>query len=116
MTTLHRLLGSLPGTRHFRHNSTQPLVLDVLVIDEASMIDLEMMHSVLQALPKHARLIYWVIKISLRLWKPVRYLATYVPMLNWRITLRKPSYALSSCVANSCMLSFTVSAMHLNTV
>ncbi len=57
VSTLHRLLGSLPGTRHFRHNSTQPLVLDVLVIDEASMIDLEMMHSVLHALPKHARLI-----------------------------------------------------------
>lgn len=57
VTTLHRLLGSLPGTRHFRHNSNNPLVVDVLVIDEASMIDLEMMHNVLQALPKHARLI-----------------------------------------------------------
>lgn len=57
VTTLHRLLGSLPGTRRFRHNSTNPLVVDVLVIDEASMIDLEMMHNVLQALPKHARLI-----------------------------------------------------------
>lgn len=57
VTTLHRLLGSLPGTRHFRHNSNNPLIVDVLVIDEASMIDLEMMHSVLQALPKHARLI-----------------------------------------------------------
>ena len=57
VTTLHRLLGSLPNTRHFRHNSNNPLVVDVLVIDEASMIDLEMMHSVLQALPKHARLI-----------------------------------------------------------
>lgn len=57
VTTLHRLLGSLPNTRHFRHNSNNPLVVDVLVIDEASMIDLEMMHNVLQAMPKHARLI-----------------------------------------------------------
>ncbi len=57
VSTLHRLLGSLPNTRHFRHNSNNPLVLDVLVIDEASMIDLEMMHNVLQALPAHARLI-----------------------------------------------------------
>ncbi len=57
VTTLHRLLGSLPNTRHFRHNSNSPLVVDVLVIDEASMIDLEMMHNVLQAMPKHARLI-----------------------------------------------------------
>lgn len=57
VTTLHRLLGSLPNTRHFRHNSNNPLVVDVLVIDEASMIDLEMMHNVLQAMPKHARLV-----------------------------------------------------------
>ncbi|NLD00029.1 MAG: exodeoxyribonuclease V subunit alpha, partial [Gammaproteobacteria bacterium] len=57
VTTLHRLLGSLPNTRHFRYNCTNPLVVDVLVIDEASMIDLEMMHDVLQALPQHARLI-----------------------------------------------------------
>lgn len=57
VSTLHRLLGSLPHTRHFRHNSSNPLVLDVLVIDEASMIDLEMMYNVLQALPSHARLI-----------------------------------------------------------
>lgn len=57
VTTLHRLLGSLPNTRRFRHNSSNPLVVDVLVIDEASMIDLEMMHSVLQAMPAHARLI-----------------------------------------------------------
>ena len=57
VTTLHRLLGSLPNTRHFRHNNNNPLVVDVLVIDEASMIDLEMMHNVLQAMPKHARLI-----------------------------------------------------------
>lgn len=57
VTTLHRLLGSLPGTRHFRHNSSNPLIVDVLVIDEASMIDLEMMHNVLNALPDHARLI-----------------------------------------------------------
>ena len=57
VSTLHRLLGSLPNTRHFRHNRNNPLVLDVLVIDEASMIDLEMMYNVLQALPSHARLI-----------------------------------------------------------
>jgi exodeoxyribonuclease V alpha subunit len=57
VTTLHRLLGSRPDTRHFRHDARDPLGLDVLVIDEASMIDLEMMASVLMALPSHARLI-----------------------------------------------------------
>ncbi|MFT6429396.1 MAG: exodeoxyribonuclease V alpha subunit [Halopseudomonas sp.] len=55
--TLHRLLGSLPHSRHFRHHVDNPLALDVLVIDEASMIDLEMMACVLAALPPSARLI-----------------------------------------------------------
>jgi exodeoxyribonuclease V alpha subunit len=57
VTTLHRLLGSLPDSRHFRHHAGNPLPLDVLVVDEASMIDLEMMASLLAALPRHARLI-----------------------------------------------------------
>lgn len=55
--TLHRLLGSLPNSRHFRHHAGNPLALDVLVVDEASMIDLEMMAKVLEALPPGARLI-----------------------------------------------------------
>ncbi|WP_136068679.1 exodeoxyribonuclease V subunit alpha [Modicisalibacter radicis] len=57
VTTLHRLLGSRPDTRHFRHHADNPLALDVLVIDEASMVDIEMMAAVLGALPPGARLI-----------------------------------------------------------
>lgn len=57
VSTLHRLLGSRPDTRHFRHHAGNPLALDVLVIDEASMVDLEMMTAVLAALPVSARLI-----------------------------------------------------------
>ncbi|MFC3285989.1 exodeoxyribonuclease V subunit alpha [Litchfieldella rifensis] len=57
VTTLHRLLGSRPDTRHFRHHAGNPLPLDVLVIDEASMVDIEMMAAVLSALPPKARLI-----------------------------------------------------------
>lgn len=57
VSTLHRLLGSQPHSRHFRHHRDNPLALDVLVIDEASMIDLEMMACVLAALPAHSRLI-----------------------------------------------------------
>src|SRR5699024_5441893 len=57
VSTLHRLLGSRPDTRHCIHHADNPLALDVLVIDEASMIDLELMDAVLQALPEHARLI-----------------------------------------------------------
>ncbi|PCF94120.1 exodeoxyribonuclease V subunit alpha [Vreelandella nigrificans] len=55
VTTLHRLLGARPDTRHFRHNATNPLALDVLVIDEASMVDIEMMAAVLSALPANAQ-------------------------------------------------------------
>ena len=57
VTTLHRLLGSRPDTRHFRHHARNPLALDLLVVDEASMLDLEMMASVCAALPREARLI-----------------------------------------------------------
>ena len=57
VSTVHRLLGSRPGSRHFRHHAGNPLPLDVLVVDEASMIDLEMMATLLDALPPRARLV-----------------------------------------------------------
>ncbi|WP_345797769.1 exodeoxyribonuclease V subunit alpha [Castellaniella sp. MT123] len=57
VVTLHRLLGSRPGTRRLAHDAGRPLDLDVLVIDEASMMDIEMMDAVLAALPADARLI-----------------------------------------------------------
>ncbi|MGR5176058.1 exodeoxyribonuclease V subunit alpha [Vibrio parahaemolyticus] len=56
-STLHRLLGAIPGRVEFRHNKGNPLHLDVLVLDEASMVDMPMMHRLLDALPAHARLI-----------------------------------------------------------
>lgn len=57
VTTLHRLLGSLPNTRNFRHHASQPLPTDLVVVDEASMMDVEMMAQLVDALPRHARLI-----------------------------------------------------------
>ena len=57
VTTLHRVLGTRPGSRRFRHDAGNPLPVDVLVIDEASMVDLEMMAAVLDALPPTARLV-----------------------------------------------------------
>ncbi|WDP89106.1 MAG: exodeoxyribonuclease V subunit alpha [Desulfobacter sp.] len=57
VSTLHRLLGARPDSRHFIHNRENPLHLDLLVVDEASMIDLEMMDALLGALPRGARLI-----------------------------------------------------------
>ncbi len=57
VTTLHRLLGSRPDTRRFVHDASHPLHVDLLAVDEASMIDLEMMAALLGALPDDARLI-----------------------------------------------------------
>ncbi|MEQ1531384.1 MAG: exodeoxyribonuclease V subunit alpha [Methylococcales bacterium] len=56
-STLHRLLGSRPGSRLFKHNTTTPLHADVVIIDEASMIDVEMMNALLLALKIETRLI-----------------------------------------------------------
>jgi exodeoxyribonuclease V alpha subunit len=56
-STLHRLLGSRHDTRRYVHHRDNPLVADIVIVDEASMIDLEMMASLLDALPTAARLI-----------------------------------------------------------
>jgi exodeoxyribonuclease V alpha subunit len=55
--TLHRLLGY--DRRHGRpaYREDHPLPVDVLVIDEASMVDISLMHAVLAALPATCRLI-----------------------------------------------------------
>ena len=55
--TLHALLGARPDTRMFRHHAANPLDVDVLIVDEASMVHLEMMDALLQALPPKARLV-----------------------------------------------------------
>ena len=55
--TLHRLLESTGSGQSFRYNRDNPLPTDVLIIDEASMIDLAMMNRILDALPSTARLV-----------------------------------------------------------
>lgn len=55
--TLHRLLGIRDGRSVPRHHEENPLHLDVLIVDEASMIDLSLMAQTLAALPPHTRLI-----------------------------------------------------------
>ncbi|WP_234418480.1 exodeoxyribonuclease V subunit alpha [Dongshaea marina] len=56
-STIHRLLGVVPHQQGFRHNRDNPLHLDLLVVDEASMVDLAMMAKLIDALPRGARLI-----------------------------------------------------------
>ncbi len=55
--TLHRLLGATPGGTEFRYHEGRLLPADLLIIDEASMLDLPMMCGVIKALPPAARLI-----------------------------------------------------------
>ena len=55
--TLHGLLGARPDTRQFKHHAGNPLEIDVLIVDEASMVHLEMMASLLSALPSNAMLV-----------------------------------------------------------
>ncbi|MCK6967213.1 exodeoxyribonuclease V subunit alpha [Enterobacter kobei] len=57
-STLHLLLGAQPGSQRLRYHAGNPLHLDVLVVDEASMIDLTMMSRLIDALPPHARVIF----------------------------------------------------------
>jgi len=49
--TIHRMLEYAPGAGGFRRNRGNPLDCDLLVIDEASMVDTSLMHHLLQALP-----------------------------------------------------------------
>jgi exodeoxyribonuclease V alpha subunit len=55
--TLHSLLGARPDSRAFAHHAGNPLDVDVLIVDEASMVHLEMMAALLDALPSGATLI-----------------------------------------------------------
>jgi exodeoxyribonuclease V alpha subunit len=56
-STLHRLLGSRPDNPQFRHHAGQPLPFDVIVVDEASMVDLPLMCKLVDAVADGARLI-----------------------------------------------------------
>ncbi len=55
--TIHRLLESDPRTGGFKRDETHPLACDLLVLDEASMIDVLLMRSLLRALPEQAALL-----------------------------------------------------------
>ncbi|WP_151669916.1 exodeoxyribonuclease V subunit alpha [Nitrincola schmidtii] len=57
VTTLHRLLGPIHNSRRFRYHSQHPLPMDCIVVDEASMVDLEMLATLVSALKPTARLI-----------------------------------------------------------
>ena len=55
--TIHRLLGITPNREQGRYSAERPLPADVVIIDEASMIDISLMSTLLKALSSHTRLI-----------------------------------------------------------
>src|SRR5437879_9518705 len=55
--TIHRLLEIDPGTGRFTRDESKPLSCGLLVVDETSMVDVPLMHSLLRALPNQAGLI-----------------------------------------------------------
>jgi len=55
--TLHRLLGISPNNEQGRYNAERPLPFDVIIVDEASMIDISLMAKLLQALAPTTRLV-----------------------------------------------------------
>jgi len=56
--TIHRLLEFSPKNGGFMRDETNPLNAGLIVIDEASMVDITLMHSLLKAVPASARLFF----------------------------------------------------------
>ncbi len=56
-STIHRLLGYRPNRVNFRYHAENPLPYDVVIVDEASMIDLALMSKLVTAVSAYARLI-----------------------------------------------------------
>ena len=55
--TIHRLLEYDHQTHGFKHNSERPLDCDILIIDEASMVDMNLFHSLIQSVPQGASIV-----------------------------------------------------------
>ena len=56
-STIHRLLGSIPNSPSFRFNRDNPLPKDIVIVDEASMVDLALFSMLAQAIRPQSRLI-----------------------------------------------------------
>lgn len=55
--TIHRLLEFSPNDGKFKHNETNPLRADLIVLDEVSMVDTILMHHFMKAVPRDACLV-----------------------------------------------------------
>ncbi|MEQ8168861.1 MAG: ATP-dependent RecD-like DNA helicase [Candidatus Eremiobacterota bacterium] len=55
--TVHRLLGYIPGENTFLHNEEEPLKKDLIIVDEASMLDIYLFYYLLKGMSHNTRLI-----------------------------------------------------------
>jgi exodeoxyribonuclease V alpha subunit len=55
-STIHRLLGASYQSPYFKHDRRNKLVADMVIVDEASMVDLPLMAKLLEALPEGCNL------------------------------------------------------------
>jgi exodeoxyribonuclease V alpha subunit len=55
--TIHRLLAFDPKTMHFRFDEQNPLEAEAIIVDETSMLDLFLAHSLVKAIPSHAQVL-----------------------------------------------------------
>ncbi len=56
--TLHRLLEFKPGEGRYGRDAERPLDADAVVVDETSMLDIVLCHHLLQAVPRHASVLF----------------------------------------------------------
>ncbi len=56
--TLHRLLGAVGATGRWEHDEQNPLEADVIIVDEASMVDVPLAAALVRAVPTGARLLW----------------------------------------------------------
>src|SRR5207253_2343745 len=55
--TIHRMLAFDPKTMQFRFNEENPLEAQAIIVDEVSMLDLFLAHSLVKAIPPHAQVL-----------------------------------------------------------
>jgi len=56
-STIHRLLGTIPGSPYFRYNEKKRLDVDVVIVDESSMVDLALLAKLVRSMPDNSKLI-----------------------------------------------------------
>lgn len=112
-STLHRALG-LYGNAGPRHHLDNPLAADIIVVDEASMIDLEVFCYLLEAVPAHARLVLlgdphqlMSVEVGAVLGDLFQSEPTYTPRFRHKVTQVSedslPSARLKGPLADSCV-------------